>query len=269
MFIPKCTVSDAMASLQAPRQQPDGLSKAFEGPRLRQEDDWKAYFRHLGGGTGNPWGNPGGVKWVRWVRWVRWMTFELGVWKSSIFGTSSHSVVCRCTHTLRKAAASAASHVPRQDTEHFGRNGGMEDAASDSRVFDCPCYGAIAQVWRAEGFRFRGTTHSNPLLSPGCKLKGWQLEFYLSICLLQSSKNYSNLWSSWHFWEKRWSTWINHGILSEKSGDGKNAVAARIYEAMCLDALQVELMLTWQTPPPRSPFFMDGIMKPSTRLVAL
>lgn len=62
MFIPKCTVSDAMASLQAPRQQPDGLSKAFEGPRLRQEDDWKAYFRHLGGGPGNPWGNPGGVR---------------------------------------------------------------------------------------------------------------------------------------------------------------------------------------------------------------
>eukprot|EP00435_Cladocopium_sp_Y103_P016958 s317_g4.t1 len=31
--------------LKAPRQQPDGLSKAFEGPRLRQEDDWKAYFR--------------------------------------------------------------------------------------------------------------------------------------------------------------------------------------------------------------------------------
>ena len=205
MFIPKCTVSDAMASLQAPRQQPDGLSKAFEGPRLRQEDDWKAYFRHLGGGTGNPWGhpwgNPGGVK------WVRWMTCDLGVWKSSIFGTSSHSVVCRCTHTLRKAAASAASHVPRQDTEHFGRNGGMEDTTSDSRVFDCPCYGcAIAQVWRAEGFRFRGTTHSNPLLSPGCKLKGWQLELYLSICLLQSSKIYSNLWYSWHFWEKRWST---------------------------------------------------------------
>ena len=37
------------ASLQAPRQQPDGLSKAFEGPRLRQEDDWKSFFRHLGG----------------------------------------------------------------------------------------------------------------------------------------------------------------------------------------------------------------------------
>ena len=32
---------------KAPRQKIEGLSKTFEAPRLREDEDWKAYFRYL------------------------------------------------------------------------------------------------------------------------------------------------------------------------------------------------------------------------------
>lgn len=43
LFTMKCKFCNG----KAPRQKIEGLSKTFEAPRLREDEDWKAYFRYL------------------------------------------------------------------------------------------------------------------------------------------------------------------------------------------------------------------------------